>query len=122
MLGGRLWRPRLRQTEVQDPEAAVLRDDQALGLEATVHAPGGVCPGEARGGLRRDVECPLRRQRTVGKHRPQRLPLDQLHRDVRAFFRGADFVDDDDVGVAERRDRTRLFLEPQPPLRVLREL
>jgi hypothetical protein len=59
-----------------------------------------------------EVRHLLARQRAAAQQLPQRLPLEQLHHDVRAAEVVADVVDRADVGVVERGGDARLALEP----------
>ena len=78
--------------------------------------------GQAVGDLRGHGKQLLQRHRPGSQKLPQRLPLHQLHRDERRAVDGADVVDRDDVGMAERRCGSGLLLESLQPARVPREL
>jgi hypothetical protein len=102
----------LRQPEVEDLDVAVLRDHEVLGLQIPVHDPGRMCLGEPLGGLRGDVEKPLRRERFArSQELAEGLPFHELHRDVGRPVGFADVVDGQDVGVVQSRGRARLLLE-----------
>ena len=101
-----------RQPEVEDLDVPVLRHHQVLGLQVPVHDPGRMRLGETVGGLHRDVEKPLRRERFSRRQEfAKRLSVHELHRDVGRPVGFADVVDGQDVGVVQGRGRARFLLE-----------
>ena len=109
----------LRQPEVENLHEAVLRDHHVLWLQVAVHDAGTVGLGEPVGELYADVERLFQRQRPAVPQRvPQRLPVDELHHDVRAALDLADPVDRDDVGMVERGGRPRLLGEASEVIRI----
>jgi hypothetical protein len=110
-----------RQTEVEDLEPAILRDEEVLGLQVPVDNPLLVGRCEAVRNLHRIVDRLALRESAVRKPQAQRLTLEQLGNDVGRAFEGADVVDRQDVRVVERPGRLRLLLEAAQPLRIARE-
>ena len=68
----------LRQAEVEDLHAAVVRDEDVLGLEVAVDDPLLVRGGEAVGDLERVVDRAARREPAAREDRAQGLPFEQL--------------------------------------------
>ena len=106
----------LREAEVEDLDDAVLRDHHVLGLQVPVDDPGGVRLGEPVGDLAGDVEQTPGRKRAGPQDLPQRLPVDELHRDEDRGVGGPDVVDRDDVVVIQSGGRARLLLEALVPV------
>ena len=72
----------LREAEVEDLDAAVLRDEDVLGLQVPVDDALLVRRGEAEGDLRRVVERAALGQPAARERGAQRLALEQLLDDV----------------------------------------
>ena len=112
----RLVSQQLGQAEVEDLDVAVPGHHHVLGLQVAVDDAGRVGLAEAVGNLKRDIEQAPGRQRSFVQELPQRLALDELHRDVDRGVRCADVVDRDDVRVVQGRCRARLLLEAFAPI------
>jgi hypothetical protein len=91
----------LRQAEVEDLHAAVVRDEEVLGLQVAVDDPLLVGRREPLRDLARVVDRLPRRERAAGKLLSKRLALEQLLDDVRRAVVGAGVVDREDVRVVE---------------------
>ena len=111
----------LGEAEVQDLDAAVLGDEEVLGLQISMDDPLLVRRSEAVGDLDRVVDRLALGQSASGKPRAQRLALEQLRDDIGLALEGADVVDRQDVGVVQGPGRLRLLLEAAQPLRIARE-
>ena len=111
----------LREAEVEDLDAPVLRDEEVLGLQVAVDDALLVRGGEAVRDLHRVVDGLARRQPATGEHRAQRLALEQLLDDVGSVVVRADVVDGGDVGMVEDARGLRFLLEAAQAVRVLRE-
>ena len=102
----------LRQAEVEDLHAAVVGDEEVLGLQVPVDDPLLVRGGEAVDDLERVVDRAARRDPAAREHRAKRLPFEQLLDDIgRAVVARADVVDGGDVGVVQDPGRAGLLLE-----------
>ena len=97
------------QAEVDDPDGAVVRDHDVLGLEVAVDDAGGVRGRQAPAGGEEDRANLRPGAGLAAQPRRQRLTFDELHRDEDAVVDRADVVDHDDVGVREARDRLGLL-------------
>ena len=101
------------QTEVQDLDVAVGRDENVLRFQIPVRDVLVVRRCEAARDLRGDFNRLARRQRTRAQSRPKRLTLQQLHDGIGHPVAGAEFVQRDDVRMREHRDRAGFALEPR---------
>ena len=101
-------RPRARQHHVR-------------GLQVPVDDAPAVGRVERRADLAGDPDRLIRGERPPGETLRERLPLDQLHDEIRGSAFGSDVVQRADVRVGERGDDLRLALEPLPHLVVARE-
>ncbi len=111
----------LRQTEVEDLDAAVPGEEQVLGLQVPMDDPLLVGRGEALGDLHRVVDRLADRDRARAEAAPERLALEQLRDDVRRAFVAADVVDRGDVRMVETARGRGLLLEAVETIRVLGE-
>ena len=116
--GPHLGRRELGETEIEDLDPLVLRDEDILGLQIAVDDAFFVRRRETVGNLQRVVHDPPDRQRRVAHALAQRLPFEQLRDQVRRALRGTDVVDRENVRVVERRHRTGLGLEAAQPVGV----
>ena len=108
----------LGQAEVEDLDPAVVRDHDVRRLEVAVDDPGGVGPGQPVGDLDGVFERFGELQALAPDQMVEGPPLDVFHDDeVRAAVR-SDVVDDDDVGMVERRGGLGLLSEALLPLGV----
>ncbi len=94
----------------------VLADDDVLRLQVAVHDARLVRLGKPACDLERDVKRGRDRERAVGEHLAQRLPLDELHRDEDAPLVLADLVHRRDVWVRDRGRGARLAEHPLSPI------
>ena len=79
----------------------------------------GVSGGEAAGHLHADIDGPGQRQRHGIEPRAQRLALEELRHDVERIVVGADVVDGENVGVAQRAEGLSFLLQPACQCRVV---
>src|SRR5262249_8271276 len=77
---------------------------------------------EGVGDLRRVAERLVDGERSLREARSERLPLDQLHDEVRGPLLLPDVVERADVRMVEAGDGPRLALEPRSDLGVRREV
>ncbi len=113
---------RLGDAEVGDLGGAVGHDQQVARLDVPVHDAGPVRGVKRAGRLRHDVEDDVRLQPPVPlEDLRQRLPVDQLHHQVRPAERAVLAVVEDpgDPRVRQRRRVPRLGPEPRPELLVV---
>ena len=108
----------LGETEVEDLRLPAFRDEDVRGLDVAVHDPPRVRRLERVGDLRPQVEQRLELERPGPEPVPQRLAVEELHRDEGLALVLVDVVDRADVGVLERRGRARFALQPLERLRV----
>ena len=118
---GRVGLRELRETEVENLHAAVVRDEDVLRLQIAMDDALLVRGGEAVRDLHRvsfDEALRTRRSRPAVAAQPlaQRLALEQLRDDVRRAVVRADVVDREDVRMIQRRGRARLLLEARQTL------
>jgi hypothetical protein len=111
----------LGQTEVENLDSPVVRNEEILGLQVAVDDPLLVRGGEALRGLARVVDRRAQRQLSAGEGRTKRFPLEKLRDDIGRSRVRSDVVDGRDVGVIENARRFRLLLEPAQAIRVSRE-
>ena len=102
----------LGQTEIENLDAPIVRDEDVLGLDVPVDDPFLVRRGEPR----RDGDRRIRRLCVVTsapcpEHVAQRLAMQDFADDVRRALVRADVVDREDVGVIQRRRGARFLLE-----------
>ena len=109
---------KLRKPEVENLDAPVLRDEHVLRLEVPVDDPLVVRGGEAAGDLHAALDRLPRRQRAAFERLSQRFPFEEFRDDVRHAVGRADVVDDEDVGVIERRGRACFLLEAAEPISI----
>src|SRR5262249_1653596 len=101
----------LRETEVEDLDAPVFREEHVLGLQIAMDDALVVRGRQAAGDLHAVLDRLADRQRAALQRLTQRLAGEQLRHDVRRRCVGADVVDDDDVGMVERGGSARLLFE-----------
>ena len=101
----------LGQAEVEDLDAAVLRDEEVLGLQVPVDDAFLVRGREAMRDLRRVVDRLALREPAAGEDGAQRLAFEELLDDVRRAVHLPDVVDGGDVGVVEDPGGLGLLLE-----------
>ena len=92
-------------------DAAVVGDEDVLGLQVPVDDPLLVGGREALRNLQGVPDGPARREGPAGELRPQRLALEQFRDDVRCALVSPDVVDRKDVRVVECAGRLGLLLE-----------
>ena len=114
----RLGPRELGEAEVEDLDAAVVRDEDVLGLQVAVDDALLVRGAEAARDLQGVVDGLARRDRAGGELLAQRRSLEQLRDDVRRALVGADVVDRHDVRMVEASCRARFLLEPAQPVGV----
>ena len=98
------------------------RHHEVVGLEVAVHDPGGVRLGERARDLRGNLQRPARRKRPARHQLSHRLPLDQLHADVRLAVDLTELVDGHDGGMIQRRRGTRLGFESTETILIAAEI
>ena len=108
----------LGEAEVEDLHAAVVGDEDVLGLQVPVDDPLLVRGREAVDDLERVVDRLARRELAAREDRPERLALEQLLDDVGRALVRADVVDRGDVGMVQDARRLGLLLEPAQPVGV----
>ena len=101
----------LRQSEVEDLDAVVRRDEQVLGLEIAMDDPLLVRRREPARDGDGIVDRLAHRQRPGRQPLPERLPFEQLRDDERRASFGADVVDREDVRMVQRRGGACFLLE-----------
>ena len=101
----------LGEAEVEDLDAARVRDEEVLGLQIPVDDPLVVRGGEAVRDLQRVVNDLALRELAARERQAQRLALEQLLDDVGRVVMRADVVDGRDVGVIENARGLGLLLE-----------
>ena len=97
--------------EVEDLGAAVGGEEDVRRLHVAVDDALLVGGGESRRHLHRDVDRAARRQRAALQRLVQGLAFEQLRDHIRRRTLDVHVVDRHDVGVAERRGRSRLLCE-----------
>ena len=97
----------LGEAEVEHLDPAVWRDDDVVALQVAMHDTTLVRVRECVGELPSVVHDIVRRHRSRKNHRAERLPLDELHRDVGLAVGFADFMHRADVGVIQCRRGAR---------------
>jgi hypothetical protein len=111
----------LGETEVEDLDPPVLRDEQVLGLEIPVDDALLVGGREPPRDLDRVVERLARRQRPGSETAAKGFALQELGDDVRRAVVGPDVVDRRDVRVVQESRGSGLLLEAAEAIRVRRE-
>ena len=102
---------RLRKTEVQDLDQAVVRHHQIVGLQIAVDDTRSVGLAEPVADLGGNGDRLRDGERAVLEERPQRSPLDELHRDIGGALVLGDVVNGDDVGMVQSRRAAGFTLE-----------
>src|ERR1017187_10108843 len=92
----------LREAEVEDLEAAFLRDPEVLGLQVAMDDASFVGCREALGHLDREFRRLTWCQRPPLEARTQRLALEELHHDVGRVSLRRKIVDAEDVRMVQR--------------------
>jgi hypothetical protein len=101
----------LGDSEVENLEAALLRDEEIARLQVSMDDTFLVSGGDALGELRGVVERERNRQRPLGEAFAQRRPLEKLEDKKGPALVRADVEDGEDVRMAQSRDRARFRLE-----------
>jgi hypothetical protein len=117
--GGR--RADLRQPEVENLDATVVRDEHVFGLQIAMRDAARMRRGKARGNLRCIVDRLTCRQGARGQHLAQRVSIQQFHDGVRRAAIDAEIEDAEDVGMRQRGDGLRFCLKTAARHRVGRE-
>ncbi len=115
---------RLRQlgeAEVEDLDAAFVRDEEVLGLEVPMHDALVVRRGQAMRDLEGIVDRLARREAAGRELRSQRLAFQKFLNDVRRTVVAPDVVDRRDVGMVQDARGLRFLLEAAQAVRVGRE-
>jgi hypothetical protein len=115
---GRLAQRDLRQPEVQDLKLTPARQKQICRLDVPVHDALGMGRFQRIGNLDCQGHQHLHVHRLPGHLFRQRLPLQQLHHDEMPQFVPLNSVNGADIGVIQRRGRTRLALKALQQLAV----
>jgi len=110
--------PLLRETEVENLDALVFRQEKVLRFEIAMDDAFLVRRGHPPRGLERDLDRPLLREGPGFEPVAQRLSLEELRDGVRDALVEAEIVDREDVRVGERRDSLGFALESLPRVRV----
>jgi hypothetical protein len=100
-------------------QAAVVRDEQVLGLDVAMGDAGGVRRGEARSDLPPVVNGLRQRQRARVELLAQRFALEQLERQVGLALVRTEVEDTEDVRMAEGGERPGFEFEPSEPVGVV---
>jgi hypothetical protein len=111
-----------RDPEVEHLHDAVVAHHHVLGLHVAVHEAEVVRGAERARDVDEPAEPPRHRDRPVADQRPQRAPLDELHREERHAVHVADVVDRDRVRVREARRGAGLAEDARRRLRAPRLL
>ena len=111
-----------REAEVEDLEAAFLRDPEVLGLQVAMDNTFLVGRREALGHLDRELRRLAGRQGAALEPRAQRLALEELHHDVERLSLRREIVDAEDVRMVQRGHGLGLALESGQRVAVLREV
>jgi hypothetical protein len=109
---GDVRRGELGEAEVEDLHLSARRDEDVLRLDVAVNDALGMGLVQRVGDLDPHVDDAGRIQRPVSDQLGERLPVDVFHGDVADAALFADIVDVRDVGVRERRSRSRFPCEP----------
>ena len=110
--------PQLRQTEVEDFQAAVPGHHDVLGFKIPVGNPLSVGGGHRIRQGERQLEEVLQRQALAGHDLRKSLPVDQLHGQEEDAVRFLDGVERDNIGVIQGRDRAGFTFKAIAPLRI----
>ena len=121
-LGTFLLAGALGQSEVEDLDPAVLRDEEVLRLQIPVNDPFLVSGGKPPGNLDGVVDHLARRESSSTREfRAQRLALQKLLDHVGRALVGSDVVDEGDVRMIECARRLRLLLETSQTIQIRRQ-
>ena len=104
----------LRQSKIEDLDDALVRHDDVGRLDVPVYDLGGVRGGEGRRDLAGVVQGLVNRQRLRRQHLREVAAGRKLHDDAVSTRRRLQLVNLDNVGVVERRSRSRFLQEAQP--------
>jgi hypothetical protein len=119
--GAQTWRPSRcaakRWTRARTLHAALVGDEQVLGLDVAMDDAFVVRGGQALGDLRAVVERARHAERPADQH-PRCVSLQQLEHDERDTTGRADIMDNEDVGMGQGGGRARFAFEPGEPRRV----
>ena len=99
----RLREPGLSQTEVQNLDPAVFRDEEILRLEVTMNDAFVVGSCEPMRDLNSVIDGFADRNRATLQDIPQRFANEQFRDQIRRAFEDAELVDSKDVGMVECR-------------------
>jgi hypothetical protein len=113
-------RPDPRDPEVEDLRAAVVRQEDVLGLDVAVDDAPGVRGGEPVGDLTGDLRGALGRQGAGPQPVREDFPFEELRHGVGHAPVVPRVVDREDVRVVQGGDRPRLAFEAREALRVVR--
>ena len=113
-VGELVARQPLRQAEVEHLDLAFRRHHHVRALEVAMHDAPRVRVRQRAGQLLPVPQDLLDRQRAAGHPLAERLPFDELHRDVGLAIGFAHVVDRADVGMVQFRGQPRLAHEPRP--------
>src|SRR5207302_8260590 len=107
------WRiaEELRDAEIKDLQAPLIRDEEVFWLQVPVHDPCLVRRGEAVRELQREIGRLFRSKGSVAQESAKRRAVQQLAHDVRLAGMIADVEDHHDVRMVERTGGARLLLE-----------
>ena len=101
----------LGQPEIENLRVSARGDEEICRLDVAVDDAGRVRCFERVGDLDRQRQQPIDLERAPGDPMLQRRPVEKLHDEKRAAVLLADIVDRADVGVVQRRCRSRLAAE-----------
>ncbi|MDQ3369741.1 MAG: hypothetical protein M3680_30330, partial [Myxococcota bacterium] len=100
------------EPEVRHPGGAAATDQHVVGLEVAMHEPRGVGGGEPAARIAQHAQHLERRAPFPLAPHPERLAVDELHRDEDLVLVKPDVIDRDDVLVRQHGHRARLAHEP----------
>src|SRR5262249_15785108 len=119
--GAYLRRLEFRQAEVENLDAAILRDEQVLRLQITMHDAFGMGGGQPVGNLLSVVNNNAHRQRAFVQLFAQYFAFQQFGHNEWVALVIADVVHRQNVWVIERRGSESLLLEAEQSVGVLRK-
>ena len=105
------FRDELCETEVEDLCVPIAIEHEVLGFQIAMNNPEFVCAIETGANLNCDVEDLAQLQAVILDLLAQRFAFDVLHRDVRSALILTDFVNGEDVWMAQRRSGARFLKE-----------
>jgi hypothetical protein len=120
--GGRIAVEHLRDAKIRDLHAAILRQQQVLRLDVTMHNPALVRKLQRLAEWWYDRERLLRRQLPGAKQLTQVHAVHVLHQQIEKAVRLAEIMDCDDVRMVQPGERLRLAGEPLRESRLLAPL